>query len=251
MYPTNHDVSDPKDNKKDKKDKSKKEKKTRKGTKTKDRKEETPEEKAEREKQELETKAKKQRLQKAKKAGRYMCSKAVPFLPPIPKWSHHERPLTGPLKNAKIRTNWLINGKKCLDLGLRILFRAPAWLLFDTYDLRYIIMILAIGIQIQSHAPVPRPENMREAFTKDQKSAANNIALKRTALQAALDQNKDFFLACVWWAVDLPHFQIKKLLGLGFKKYSIAISLTVPNFLSELYWIKETASCTNLYLLRG
>lgn len=126
--------------------------------------------------------------------------------------------MTGPLKNAKIRTNWLINGKKCLDLGLRILFRAPAWLLFDTYDLRYIIMILAIGIQIQSHAPVPRPENMREAFTKDQKSAANNIALKRTALQAALDQNKDFFLACVWWAVDLSQFPDKKTSGFGFQE---------------------------------
>ena len=133
---------------KEKKEKNKKEKTTKKRTnnKGKETKEETPEEKAEREKHELETKAKKQRLQKAKKAGSVIINWSTQYVfksgffqqvLPIPKWSRDERPLTRPLKNAKIRTTWMINGKKCLDLGLRILFKAPAWLLISTGDKRY------------------------------------------------------------------------------------------------------------------
>lgn len=69
---------------------------------------------------------------------------------------------------------------------------------FDFYAIKAENTIL--GIQIQSHAPVPRPQNMREAFIKDQKASAHSIALKRTALQAALDENKDF-LGLVWWTI--------------------------------------------------
>ena len=143
VYPTNR-CKWPK--LKEKKEKKKKEKTTKKRTnnKGKEKKEETPEEKAEREKHELETKAKKQRLQKAKKAGSVIINWSYVFksgffqqVLPIPKWSRDERPLTRPLKNAKIRTTWMINGKKCLDLGLRILFKAPAWLLISTGDKRY------------------------------------------------------------------------------------------------------------------
>lgn len=36
-----------------------------------------------------------------------------------------------------------------------------------------------------------RPTNVRDAFIKDQRELANQVSLKRSALQAALDENKD------------------------------------------------------------
>jgi len=69
---------------------------------------------------------------------------------------------------------------------------------------------------------------MREAFIKDQKAAAASIADKRTALQAALDQNKDFFGACVWWTVYLAQFPIFKI-----------VVRTVPIYsYIRVFWIK-------------
>lgn len=81
---------------------------------------------------------------------------------------------------------------------------------------------------------------MREAFIKDQKAAAASIADKRTALQAALDQNKDFFGACVWWTVYLAQFPIFKI-----------VVRTVPIYsYIRVFWIKVLGGWGSMTCMR-